>query len=226
MTTLSDLKTRARQTADMVNSQFITDAELLNYINSAYFELYDKLVGLYEDYFITSTTFTLAASATYTLAADFYKLRGLEYQNSSSDYVTLDRFNWEDRNRGRQAYRMFGDTPALRYRVVGSTIHVEPADQCAGTYQVWYIPSLTALAVDADVVNTQMTRNGWDEYIVVDAAIRMLEKEGNDDARPLQLRKQMLDERIVAAASNRDANRPEVIADVRRPLWDRGDWWQ
>ena len=36
---LSQLRTASRQRADMVNSTFISDAELSSYINASYFEI-------------------------------------------------------------------------------------------------------------------------------------------------------------------------------------------
>ena len=42
--TLADIKVRARQKADMENSNFIQDFELTNYINEAYFNWYDLVV--------------------------------------------------------------------------------------------------------------------------------------------------------------------------------------
>ena len=44
MTTLADLRNRARRRSDMVSSQFVSDTELLDFINASYAELYDLLM--------------------------------------------------------------------------------------------------------------------------------------------------------------------------------------
>ena len=60
---LSTLRTLSRQRADMENSQFITDTEMLRYINRGYAELYDLLVTAAnsEDYFLKDSTVQLVS---------------------------------------------------------------------------------------------------------------------------------------------------------------------
>ena len=71
--TLLQLRTQARDRADMTNSLFIADAELNNYINSSIAELHDLLIGAYDSYYsiLTSTFNTVSGTATYALPADF-----------------------------------------------------------------------------------------------------------------------------------------------------------
>jgi hypothetical protein len=53
---LSELKLEVRRRSDMENSQFVKDNELTTYINQSYVELYDLLISVYEDYFVTDFT--------------------------------------------------------------------------------------------------------------------------------------------------------------------------
>ena len=62
--------------------------------------------------------------------------------------------------------------------------------------------------------------SGWLEYVVTDAAIKMLQKE-ESDTTTLQFQKAALIKRIEAAAENRDAGSPATIADVQ---WTNGTW--
>lgn len=48
---LSELRLRAQQTADRVGSQFVTNQEWNAFLRIAMYELYDLLIGSYEDYF-------------------------------------------------------------------------------------------------------------------------------------------------------------------------------
>jgi len=220
--TLSDLQTRARQRSDMVNSSFISDAELLSMINSSYAELYDLMVQTYEDYYITSSTFTLTSSdsGVEALPADFSKLKGVDY-SVGGDYISLYPYNWNTRN-DRQYNRRVRTDYNRTYKILGSNLRIEPRDNATGDYQLWYIPSFTPLVSTTDIVDSQMTRNGWEEYIVVDVAIKMLAKEESNTAH-LLLEKQNLKRRLEAAAGDRDADQPEYISDVNRQpdgYWD------
>lgn len=62
--------------------------------------------------------------------------------------------------------------------------------------------------------------SGWLEYVVTDAAIKMMQKEESDTS-VLQFQKAALIKRIEAAAENRDAGSPATIADVQ---WTNGTW--
>ena len=48
-TTLGNIRATVRQRADMVNTQFVTDAELNGYISASYFELYDIIIQKFGD---------------------------------------------------------------------------------------------------------------------------------------------------------------------------------
>lgn len=54
---LYELRLRAQQTADRVGSQFITTTEWNAFLRISMYELYDLLIGSYEDYFATTQTF-------------------------------------------------------------------------------------------------------------------------------------------------------------------------
>ena len=81
------------------------------------------------------------------------------------------------------------------------------------------------LACSANVVSSEDNAvadgvSGWMEYVVTDAAIKMLQKEESDTS-VLQFQKAALIKRIEAAAENRDAGSPATIADVQ---WTNGTW--
>ncbi len=61
---------------------------------------------------------------------------------------------------------------------------------------------------------------GWEEYVVVDAAIKCKEKE-ESDASVLAAQKAELRARIVAASKNRDASEPAKVVDRTAA----NEWW-
>lgn len=214
---LSSLRTRVRARADMKNSSFVEDDELNQYINSSYQELYDILVASFEDYYtLPAVAFTIASGVNYyTLPSDFYKLRGVDGNLDGSNYYTLQPFNFADRNNFNQNLGVLNAAQYQnQYRIVGDRLYLTPEDNASGTYRLWYIPKATTLANDTDTLDGV---NGWEEYIVVDAARKCLAKEESDTSFLVQ-EKEMLRQRISAMAARRDAGMPKSITDLRESL--------
>lgn len=226
---LSDIRTLVRQRANMENTQFVTDTELNAYINASYGECYDILVSRFEDYFLyldPSTQkppqFTLTAGQnTYALPSDLYKLRGIDVLvNSPNDWNTVSRYNFGERNsRSRVVNRLQYGLRNLYYRVIGSKIFFLPEDQSDGTYRLWYVPRVTKLSADTD--DTAGTILDFEEYVVVDAAIKCLLKEESDPSALMAIKEQ-LKGRIQSMASERDAGSRERIGNVREGYGTRG----
>lgn len=219
--TLSDIRTRARQRADMENSTFVSDTEANIYINDAYKELYGLLVEKFQDYFVADPVeFTIASgSDTYTVDAAFYKLVGVDSQISSNHWYALKPWMWTERNRKSLADRMRGNYSVVRYRLVNRKLRFSPTTKASGTYRYWYIPTLTALSGDSDEIDTTIEQTGWYDYITIDAAIKMLAKE-ESDTRVLMKQKADLVERIESEAQNRDLSHPDRVQDVRNLDFD------
>ena len=211
--TLLELRTESRQRADQENSDFISDAELTGYINASYGEWYDIIVSRFEDYFTLDVELTIASgSSTLTLPTDFHKLRGVDFKLSNNDFYNLQKFNFNQRNvySNRNLTRIATNRFNRVYRIIGSSdVQVLPEDNAPGTYKLWYVPIFTPLVSDSDTVNGY---NGWEEYIIVDAAIKMMQKE-ESDVSVLMVQKQALLERIQSAAQNRDFDGIETVTD-------------
>lgn len=233
---LSQIRLASQQRADRVGSEFVTSSEWNSYINQAMFELYDLLVTVYEDYFIaTPVQFTTDGTTTNyplpngTLEFDnglntnetligspLYKIIGvdLSIQNTNNGYVTVNKFNFIDRNRfvypnsSSTIYGVFN----LQYRVLGQYIQFIPTPSANQAIRLWYIPRLTQLLQDTDTTITGIS--GWNEYIIVRAAKYALDKEEADTSK-LDQQILFLKTRIEESASNRDAGQPDKISDTR-----------
>ena len=219
-TTLAQFKTRAREASDQEGSLFVSDSELTTYINSSAQELYDLLVSSFTDLYTTlSASQTPTVTAAITLPADFYKLRGVDYQISTSEWVDVQQFSFQERNNNNSlAFGSFNRLTDVRYRLTGSSILLTPEDKALNsTFRIWYVPVMSELVDDTDTFNGI---NGWEQYIVIDAAIKMLNKEESDSSN-LVLQKKQLKERIETMAQNRDAANPEVIL----PSTKGYQWW-
>lgn len=222
--TLSSLRSQVRQRADMVNSTFVSDAEVNQYINNSVAELYDILIQKFgNEYNITSSNITtVAGTDTYNLPSDFYKLVGVDLLVSGTDYVSLLPFMFIERNRwnGTTARTAFG-VSGLRYHLIGSTVRFVPMPDAAQTIKLWYIPYISELGNDAATLDGV---NGYEEYVIIDAAIKCLQKE-ESDVTVLALQKQAMLQRIESAAENRDAGMGDRVSDVRRTDYERLSTW-
>jgi hypothetical protein len=211
--TLLELRTQSRQRADQEDSTFITDTELNSYINNSIAELHDILVQAYgSDYFLSEFNFTTVPDQTdYTLPEDLYKLRGVDVKLNSANWETIRKFNFNERNRLNDfgVWNISGFS-AVRYRVMGSRIRFSPVPDAAVQARLWYVPVAEVLVSDSDEL---VDYNAYSEYVIVDAAIKMMVKEESD---PTVLVKQKADlkRRIEEAANNRDAGNPESVTDV------------
>lgn len=240
---LGSIRLSAQQTADRVNSNFVTLPEWNSFINLAMFELYDLLVTVYEDYFMATpvqfvsngTTFlyplpngTLSFTngidgTTPFVAPSFYKLLGVDLalNSATNAYVTVNKFNFIDRNRfvypntASTIYGVFN----LQYRVVGSNIEFIPTPAGGQKIRLWYVPRLQELLQDTDITTTGIS--GWLRYVIVRAAKYALDKEESDTSK-LDQEILFLKARIEETASNRDAGMPDKISDTSQGGWGNG----
>lgn len=221
--TLLQLRTAVRQRADMENSTFISDSELNDYINASAAELHDILTTTFEDYFLTSQIVTVASGTnSIPLPYDLLKLKGLDYQyDSSPRWMTVRPFVWAERNDTTPDRRMplrYG--PFRTYRVGPSEIFLLPESDASGTYRIWYLQTYLPLMIDSSVY---LVPQYWDEYVIVDAAMKCLIKE-ESDVSTLAAMKGALMQRILNAAPNRDAGEAPRVADVSSSDYTLWDW--
>lgn len=217
--TLAQLRMQAQQRCDMVNSNFITNAEWNYYLSDSYKELYDILVSKMADYYtLDPIIFTLGGNATsYILPADFYKLRGVSMasgaQTPGDVWIPLHPFNFEQRDDLGRSRSLYGLVPTLRYRVYRNSLIFTPPEQAPNTVlKMWYIPTPSSLVLDTDIIDGVA---GWEEYVVVDACIKALTKE-ESDITVYMMQKQSMKERIEMMALNRDAGECESVTDRSR----------
>lgn len=93
-------------------------------------------------------------------------------------------------------------------------VRVWPVPDKAYTITTWYIPQPVDLTTGGSLVGGL---NGWEDYVVVDAAIKCLQKEESDTSA-LEMRKQRLIDRISTLASVKNQGDTEYIADTEE-LW-------
>ena len=118
----------------------------------------------------------------------------------------------------RNLFQNFGSWSLLgltnvRYRMVGSNIVFTPMPDTAKEVKVWYIPQAVQFSSSTDTDTKYDDINGYAEYVVVFAAIRMMQKE-ESDVQVLLAQQGDLRKRITDAAANRDADNPLSVTDI------------
>lgn len=188
--TVADIFRRARKRADMTSSGFYTDADCFDLLNAVYTNLYDALVQAYQNYFYDTFSFvTVPGQSLYPLPDDFYKLILCQQQVSPNQFSIIFPFNELER---------------------GSLLTTAPLNVGTIDIVMKYIPAapiFTSLTEEIDGFN------GWDDLIVLDMAIAMLESE-ESSTDSIERRRAQLFTRLTSAAQNRDVTLPGKVTDV------------
>jgi len=208
----------------MVGSSFVTDAtdSLDAMINAAAKELHDLLIEKFgSDYKVSSSSFnTSAGVSTVALPSDFYKLLGVDLTINGFVH-TLEKFNFRDRNALKNLGAYTPTTPPL-YRLEGSNLRLYPAPNSTYAGVIWYVPVQADLTSGGGSPVSLDMVNGYEEYVVLRAAIMALAKEeSSTGALESQLALQI--QRIERAAENRDAGAVHQATDVMLP--DTPELW-
>lgn len=209
--TVLQLRTRAAERAnrsDVSDTSFVTKTELIGYLNASYTELHDLLVSAGLGFFESSQTITSTGVSTglYTLPTDYYGTLAVDYLSSTNTYLPLERYGIHDRLRAN------GESPGQSrgYRIAGANIQFYPAPSTGQVYRHLYVPVAGTLDDDADTVDGV---NGWEEFLVVDAAMKILVKE-DSNVEALFREREMIRARIEDHRQNRESAQSRCIVDV------------
>ncbi len=195
----------------MVGSSLVSDSMWNKYINKSKDVLYDMLVAAYEDeYFAKSTTVSITVNVNeYSLPTDFYKLLQLEIVNSPMQRKTMRKFSFKNKNRFSYPFTVYG-YDVSRYRILGNKLVLYPIPTSGQTLELWYVPLATNLVADGDELQGF---NGWEEFIIIDAAIKACRKEETDTA-DLERDRAVIQDQITRMKHNRDAAEKARIIEV------------
>ncbi|MES2347890.1 MAG: hypothetical protein V4641_10015, partial [Pseudomonadota bacterium] len=150
-------------------------------------------------------------------ASAFYKLAGMDLgvNTSNNAWVTLQKFNWIERNKyvyPNSTSTIYG-VYNMRYRLMGNFFNIIPTPSGNQQIRAWYCPRLPALLRDTDV--TTLGYSGWIRYPIVRAAKYALDKEEGSDTSKLDTEIAFLKDRITEASQNRDVGIPDTISPTR-----------
>ncbi len=153
---------------------------------------------------------TFTAKNTPSLATDFAV--GATDDDTAANLVTV--FN--TLVNGASATTLYGmprDSYVASAEANVVTISLAGSNLCQPVIVQWSAPTNISLLPGNTWSNIVDGVNGWEEYIIVDAAIKVQDKQDLDSA-PFVRRKQQILDRIEVAASSRDAGSPKTVVDT------------
>lgn len=244
---LFEFRLRAQQTADRVKSQFVETSEWNAFARLSLYEQYDLLVGSYEDYNIAPFAYinTNGSQMQYELpsgvnylggtlggssgapAQRFYKLAGVDLgvNTSNNAWVTVNRFDWIDRNNyvyPNSTSTIYG-VYNMRYRIMGNKLAIIPTPAGNQQLRLSYQPVLPSLLADTDLTNIGWS--GYLRYAIVRTAKYALDKEEGTDTTKLDQELVFLKKRIEEMSQNRDIGQAETISETRKnPIYGGTGW--
>lgn len=174
----SAIISKIRNLADIVGSQFITDTELLGYLNVSYSKLYSELVTSGQGYYLSSSNINLVeGTKSYALPDSMYKLLGVDYVVDSNTTISLKPFNFKDRNK----YTSITGEP-VAYNLAGSNLILTPTPSITKTAGVvlYYAPYYTEIATTASAIALPV--DGMEAYLIWDSVANCQAKEETDSA--------------------------------------------
>jgi hypothetical protein len=218
--------------AQYSEDDFTEAAILATVANQSYVELPNDFLALRSIEWLPDATAVLAdilmedGSAMLTEDGGAIALEEGEatFTGPDSSY-TLDRFNLRERPRFTQQVGGWAYGRPAMYRLVGrSAGHVERAELApipTGVYtlRVWYIPAAATLSDDAD---TYDGRSGFDQWVVLEAAIDLATDEESDVRAWASERERIWADQIEPLFRARDRAQPRRVVDVERSI----NWWE
>lgn len=233
LVTLQTLQSRVKQRANVEvasNSALYTTTELNDNINEGLAKLYDLIIQQQDQpLYLTSINFaTQGQKDTYVIGptgdiivSDFYKMKGLDVSFGQQIVISARPFMWSERNRFKWYPGWIYSQPVF-YHLIGKTgsvataandgIKLIPTPSGQFSCTLWYYPTLAPLVNPTDTFDGV---NGYEEYAVLDAAIKLLTKQERfDHAQFLLGQQQVFEAKVMSAFTTHDAENPMRVQDV------------
>ena len=199
--TLAEIRAIVRFRGDFRNTLRFPDLNVNAEIQAAFAEFYELVADTNEGYWDTQGTVTTTANVAFvTLPTDSWRVRGVD-RVDGTDFIEMRQIGVSERNR----YGSDTDEPCA-YRLTARGLDLFPTPDAVYSIRVTYTPRAPAL-IEA---TAREYYNGWEEYVIYGALIRLAENEERDTSE-WQNRIDRQAARIKGGASQRKAAEPEYI---------------
>lgn len=207
--TLLQMRDEVRDRTDTENDPHITDAQITRYLNQAGTVLYGRLLQKRGDqYFQTRTTLTTSAGGeTTNLPAAFFKLLGMRWSHGSQQYTRVCSMELPEFLRRQMFGMQWARDSEVRYMIEQGVVRWFPVPQGVYSVELWYVPCWTDLSADGDTFDGI---NGWEELLVLEAAIKVQRKRERD-TNELERDRAWLSGMVDALQDTRDYGEPQRV---------------
>ncbi len=207
--TVAQIKEQIRQRADMERTNYIEDDELLSYINGSLAAFWDILVNVAEGFALNSIAFNATTTSdTYQLPASLLRIEKVELELNGV-WKTLDSVPYARINEV-STVNASRSMPFLYARKGLYQIVLRPAPTGTHPCRLSYVERAPILSSDDDIIDGI---NGWEQYIVVDCAIKCKDKEETSTV-VLQAERDDMIKRLKESMAFRDESTTYGIRDI------------
>lgn len=228
---LATLSRRALQRVNLEGvraTQFIKEPELTELVNGSIAKWVDEVRGTTWNGTYNRSTQSISTAdgiSAYPLEDDFLSLISVDITIAGGSPVISARpFQEEERNvfRNYPVMSGWGFGSPIFYQLQGTDIAFIPVPQGVYSVTVNYVPTAPVLVDQDDTIDSV---NGWEEFIVLDVAIKCLLKAGELETIPA-LEQRFADERgrIRMMAPRRDQQGAERVHVIQNAGYF-GDGW-
>ncbi|MDB4981758.1 MAG: hypothetical protein JWM82_2510 [Myxococcales bacterium] len=201
--TLAQMRARVQVIYDVTGSAVLSDAEWNQLINDGIRALWSLVTRINKDFRVKKLPFTLDGVTQFVaLPSDFREVRAVRLNPGTNSQVYLQK---ESMRNGSQRY-------ARSYRPEGINLYVEPLQNCAGTYDLVYIPAAPVLVLDADAFDLELEQ--FQDYPIYRAVVAALQREESDVSQAAALLG-AAEEAVTGWASDQRSADPDTVDDVR-----------
>lgn len=197
--TLAEINAIVRFRGDYQNKQKFSDTNVNAEIQTAFGKFYEIVDDESEGWWDTDATVTTVAAQAYiALPADCWRVKAVYIVRDGQPYP-LPKVSPGTRHR----YGSENGEPRA-YRLTARGVDLYPTPDTAYTLSITYAPIAPTLS------GAREWYNGWDDYVIAETLLALDTRE----RKPLGDRIKSRDDaqaRLVAAASKRDSNGPELI---------------
>ena len=217
--TISNTILMARQKSDMENTSFVTDAEIISKLNSAWQKLYNLIIDTSKTYYLTTYPITLTSATEYSLPVDFWKLLGVDYRDSAT---AKPRNVWPKQFAERNRRTNYWYDAPMAYILKADKIAIIPNTITpTGFIDVHYAAEPVAITTTSQTLHVPPFGEEW---LACRVAIEMLAKE-ESDASIVGAMKEEAERELIASLRMRDIGAPDSAVDVAASggddLWGR-----
>jgi hypothetical protein len=232
MATGQSLVDEVRSRTDNTLNGNLTDAEILGYLNYGLAELYEVLCNSFEDWNVTTLTFSISVGSYFNLPSDFFRERRLDKSASGvagqGDWDRVARVALRDESAYNSAVlQSFSSKQVQGYVLEDNMLRVVPPSQSVGLYQLKYYPAWTDVTLSS-TVSVGPRGQHWELYAVMCACIDVCEKQETDPSSWYG-KKAALKARIEESCVNRSAGEQEPPPVLGEPWYERfggsGGYW-